>query len=53
MGSSWEEVLARFGTPKQKERFLKPLLDGEIRSSFSMTEFGSGFDKLVSLAAPG
>lgn len=34
------EVLARFGTPKQKEKYLVPLLDGEIRSSFSMTEYG-------------
>jgi acyl-CoA dehydrogenase len=32
------EILAEFGTPEQKQRFLKPLLDGEIRSCFSMTE---------------
>jgi acyl-CoA dehydrogenase len=32
------EVLHQFATDKQKERWLKPLLEGEIRSSFAMTE---------------
>ncbi|WP_436526465.1 acyl-CoA dehydrogenase family protein [Actinoplanes sp. HUAS TT8] len=32
------EVLAEFGTPEQQERWLKPLLAGEIRSAFAMTE---------------
>jgi acyl-CoA dehydrogenase len=32
------EVLARYGTPQHQERWLKPLLAGEIRSCFAMTE---------------
>jgi acyl-CoA dehydrogenase len=32
------ELLSLFGTPGQKTRWLAPLLDGEIRSAFSMTE---------------
>ena len=32
------EVLALFGTPEQRERWLLPLLEGEIRSAFAMTE---------------
>ena len=32
------EVLYQFATPEQKEQWLMPLLDGEIRSAFAMTE---------------
>jgi acyl-CoA dehydrogenase len=32
------EVLTQFGTPEQQDRWLAPLLDGEIRSAFAMTE---------------
>ena len=32
------EVLHQFGNEEQKERWLRPLLDGEIRSGFAMTE---------------
>ncbi|MFD0401464.1 acyl-CoA dehydrogenase family protein [Kitasatospora sp. NPDC127121] len=32
------ELLAQFGTAEQRERWLRPLLDAEIRSAFAMTE---------------
>ncbi len=32
------EILHMFGTPAQKEKYLRPLVNGEIRSCFSMTE---------------
>ena len=47
------EVLERVGTPEQKERWLKPLLNGEIRSAFAMTEpaLPSSDAKNVSMSA--
>jgi acyl-CoA dehydrogenase len=38
------EILARYGTEEQKRRYLQPLLDGEIFSTFSMTEPQAGAD---------
>jgi acyl-CoA dehydrogenase len=38
------EIIAHYGTPEQKERYLRPLLEGEIFSSYSMTEPQGGAD---------
>src|SRR6188474_2837900 len=38
------EILARFGTPEQKRRYLEPLINGEIASCYSMTEPQAGSD---------
>ena len=38
------EILALFGTEQQKQRYLQPLLDGEISSCYSMTEPQGGSD---------
>ncbi|HXQ43578.1 MAG TPA: acyl-CoA dehydrogenase family protein [Acidimicrobiales bacterium] len=38
------EIIAHYGTEEQKERYLKPLLQGEIFSSYSMTEPQGGSD---------
>jgi len=41
------EILAHYGTPAQKDRYLKPLLANEIVSCFSMTEPQGGADPKV------
>jgi acyl-CoA dehydrogenase len=38
------EILAHYGTPEQKARFLAPLLEGDIHSCYSMTEPHAGAD---------
>ena len=38
------EIIAHYGTPEQKEKWLWPLLNGDIRSAFSMSEPAGGSD---------
>jgi acyl-CoA dehydrogenase len=38
------EIIAHYGTPEQKERYLRPLLDGDVFSCYSMTEPHAGSD---------
>lgn len=38
------EIIAHYGTPEQRDRYLQPLLDGEVFSCYSMTEPHAGAD---------
>ncbi len=45
------EVIARYGNEKHQEEWLKPLLDGKIRSAFSMTEPGTASSDATNMQA--
>ena len=45
------EVIARYGNKQHQEEWLKPLLDGEIRSAFSMTEPGTASSDATNMQA--
>lgn len=43
------ELFAKYGTEHQKEKYLKPLLDGKIRSAFLMTEKGTSSSNALNI----
>ena len=45
------EVIARYGNEQHQEEWLKPLLDGDIRSAFSMTEPGTASSDATNMQA--
>jgi acyl-CoA dehydrogenase len=45
------EVIARYGNEKHQEQWLQPLLDGQIRSAFAMTEPGVGSSDATNMQA--
>ena len=45
------EVIARYGNEKHQEEWLQPLLDGKIRSAFSMTEPGTASSDATNMQA--
>lgn len=44
------EILAKYGTQWQKDRYLKPLLNGDIRSAFLMTEKGTSLSNALNIS---